>query len=195
MAMRGKLTFEPVETDAQIAEAARVAHDIWFEYWPARIGQAQTAYMVQTMQSEPAIAADIREKGYRYWLLSDEAGTHVGYTCALVEDYTADPVDPAAAKHGAEVSKRALRRLFISKIYLYAPERGKHYASRVIEFYEDLCRAEVVPAMYLTVNRGNDLAIRAYRGRGFETVDVQDADIGGGFVMNDYIMLKEVAGA
>ena len=186
------LTFKLVETENDLQVTARMAHDIWFEYWPGLIGPAQTEYMVKNMQSLPAITRDIREVGYRYWILLDEQGTRVGYTCALVEDFSANPDAPEAAKHGDEITKRATKRLFISKIYLYARERGKHYASRVIEFYEQLCRDEGLSAMYLTVNRGNELAIRAYLGRGFETIEEKAADIGGGFIMDDYIMCKMV---
>ena len=49
-------------------------------------------------------------------------------------------------------------------------------------------------AMYLTVNKGNELGIRAYKGTGFETIDAVRTDIGSGFVMDDYIMEKRVAG-
>jgi GNAT superfamily N-acetyltransferase len=84
--------------------------------------------------------------------------------------------------------------LFISKIYLYAQERGKHYASRVIEFYEAACHAEGMSGMYLTVNRGNELGVRAYLGRGFVVVEELAADIGEGFVMDDYIMAKLLEG-
>ncbi len=184
------LKFDEVVSEADIAATAQMAHDIWFEYWPSLIGKAQTEYMVENMQSEKAIAHDIREIGYRYWRLFDETGNCVGYTGALIEDFQNDPLCEAASSHGGEISKRALRRLFISKIYLYAQERGKHYASRVIEFYEGLCRDERLDAMYLTVNRGNELGIRAYLGRGFSTIEEVDADIGNGFVMSDHIMCK-----
>jgi len=186
------LTFRPVQTEDDFQRVARVAHDIWFEYWPGLIGKAQTEYMVSNMQSLEAIKRDVHEVGYRYWLLFDEAGTCVGYTSSLAEDFSACPDSPESAKHGEEISKRATKRLFISKIYLYANERGKHYASRVIEFYEQLCRDEGLDAMYLTVNRGNELGIRAYLGRGFETIQELAADIGAGFVMDDYIMCKMV---
>ena len=46
--------------------------------------------------------------------------------------------------------------------------------------------------MYLTVNKGNELGIRAYEGNGFETMDAVEADIGSGFIMDDYIMEKRV---
>ena len=184
------LTFHRVETEEDLQHTARVAHDIWFEYWPALIGIEQTQYMVKNMQSLAAITRDVHEVGYRYWLLYDEQGKCVGYTSSLAEDFSADPFCAEATKHGEEIAKRASKRLFISKIYLYANERGKHYASRVLEFYEQLCRDEGLEAMYLTVNRFNELGVRAYLGRGFETIQELAADIGEGFVMDDYIMCK-----
>lgn len=83
-------------------------------------------------------------------------------------------------------------RFFISKIYLRACGRGRHFASGVIAFYEDLCRKRGLRAMYLTVNKGNVLGIRAYKGNGFEVIDAVETDIGQGFVMDDYIMEKRV---
>ena len=83
-------------------------------------------------------------------------------------------------------------RFFISKVYLRAEERGKGFASRAIAFYERLCLERGLDAMYLTVNKQNDLGIRAYLGKGFETIDAVETDIGNGFVMDDYIMEKHV---
>ena len=42
--------------------------------------------------------------------------------------------------------------------------------------------------MYLTVNKYNDLGIRAYEGTGFVTIDAVETDIGEGYIMDDYIM-------
>ena len=62
----------------------------------------------------------------------------------------------------------------------------------MIAFYDDLCRERGLRAMYLTVNKGNVLGIRAYKGNGFEVIDAVETDIGKGFVMDDYIMEKRV---
>lgn len=187
------LRFEPVHDQDTLATLVRAADEIWHEYWPALIGPAQTDYMVDRFQSEQAISRDIAEHGYRYFLLFDEAGTLVGYTGGCVEDYTHDPLCEAARVHGDAIAKAHPKRVFISKIYLYAQERGKHYASRVIEFWEQMAREEEASAIYLTVNRDNELGVRAYLGRGFETIEELCADIGEGFVMDDYIMAKAVS--
>lgn len=186
------LSCVPVETTRQLEHLATMANEIWREYWPERIGLAQTEYMLDMFHTVEAMQHDIDCKGYRFWLLEDAQGREVGYTAGALETLTGDAAHDKTYSHSAVVDARWPMRFFISKIYLYAAERGKHYASDVIEFYEQLCRDEGIPAMYLTVNRENELAIRAYEANGFVTVEDVDNDIGSGFTMYDHIMAKEV---
>lgn len=189
------LTFEPICTPSQIEELAHLADEIWSGYWPALIGAGQTAYMVEQFQSAPAIRHDLTEHGYRYWMLHAEDGRVVGYTGAAAERLgtSPNPAEDRAMRRSAVVDGRWPRRLFVSKIYLRPEERGCHFASEVLDFYERLCRAERLSALYLTVNRGNELGVRAYLGRGLEVVEEVDTPIGDDFFMNDYIMAKEVS--
>ena len=169
------LSFVPVKSENDQELLARMAGEIWRGYWPALIGEAQTEYMIDKFQSLDAIRADMADHGYEYWLLvATEGGGEsaeksiVGFTGGHNEFET--------------------NRFFISKIYLFPEARGHGYARRVIEFYEDLCFARDFKAMYLTVNKYNDLGIRAYEGTGFETIDAVETDIGEGYIMDDYIM-------
>lgn len=185
------LTYEQVTTPEQIEKLAELAGIIWREYWPSHIGEAQTEYMIEMFQSVPAITRDITQNNYLYYFCYDEAGKCVGYTGGNDEHF--ESIDsPGACAHGTKVSERFLNRFFISKVYLLAEERGKHYASRIIEFWEDHCRENGLDGMYLTVNRFNELGVRAYLGRGFDVAEEVCADIDGGFVMDDYIMAKRV---
>lgn len=166
-------TFKQVTTSDEQEQLAELAEHIWTEYWPALIGGEQTRYMIEQFQSLEAIRRDMAEHAYEYWLVcAAEDGRVVGYTGGHVEPET--------------------NRYFISKIYLLASERGKHFASAIIQFYENLCCDRGLDAMYLTVNKGNELGIRAYLGRGFKTIDAVESPIGKGFVMDDYIMEKRV---
>lgn len=88
--------------------------------------------------------------------------------------------------------EKATNRFFISKIYLLKEHRGQGFASAAIRFYEMLARERGLDALYLTVNKHNELAIRAYKGNGFEVIDSVETDIGEGFVMDDYIMEKKL---
>ena len=187
--------FVPTRTDEQLAHLEDMARQIWQGYWPERIGQAQTDYMLDMFHSLAAMKCDMAQKGYRYWILVDETGAEVGYTAGATEELTGEAEHDAAITHSAEVNKRWPKRFFVSKVYLFPEQRGKHYASRALAFFEQLCIEEGLPAMYLTVNRENELAIRAYEGNGFELVEVVDNDIGEGFTMYDYVMAKEIAPA
>ena len=69
----------------------------------------------------------------------------------------------------------------ISKKY-----RGKGYSRQVLEQHKKYAAEHGFRAIWLTVNRGNDIAIRAYEGLGFDRIGSGVADIGGGYVMDDY---------
>ena len=170
-----RLSFVPVKSASDQEVLARMAGDIWRGYWPAIIGEAQTEYMVDKFQSLEAIRRDMAEHDYEYWFLVavEQEGQEskrelVGFTGGHDEPET--------------------NRYFISKIYLYPEARGRGFARKVVEFYEDLGYARGFDALYLTVNKYNDLGIRAYKGTGFNIIDAVETDIGEGFIMDDYIM-------
>ena len=167
------IEFVPVETPEDRAALAALASEIWHEYWPALIGEAQTDYMVEQFQSLEAIERDLAEHAYEYWFLrAAEDGRTVGYTGGRVEPET--------------------NRFFISKIYLLKEHRGEGLCSATIRFYERLARERGLDALYLTVNKRNEMAIRAYKAKGFEVVDAVETDIGDGYIMDDYIMEKKL---
>ena len=122
------IAFDAVRTADDRQRLAALADEIWHEYWPALIGDAQTDYMVENFQSLGAIERDLREHAYEYWFLRAEAdGRIVGYTGGRAEPET--------------------NRYFISKVYLQAEERGKGFASQAIAFYERLCHERGLEAM------------------------------------------------
>ena len=126
------IAFDAVRTADDRQRLAALADEIWHEYWPALIGDAQTDYMVENFQSLGAIERDLREHAYEYWFLrAEDDGRIVGYTGGRAEPET--------------------NRYFISKVYLQAEERGKGFASQAIAFYERLCHERGLEAMYLTV--------------------------------------------
>lgn len=175
--------FVAVRTSKQQEQLARLAAEVWGEYWTPIIGQEQTDYMIEKFQSLDAIRLDMAEHDYEYWFLA-----------VAPEDSDSPYETPDGRKivgfTGGHVEEET-NRFFISKIYLLASERGKHFASKVIAMYVKLCQERGLAAMYLTVNKHNELGIRAYKGKGFETIDAVETDIGRGFIMDDYIMEKQ----
>lgn len=158
-----ELTFQQV-TDTEIETLAALADEIWHEFFPGIISDAQVDYMVEKFQSAPAMRQQIAE-GYRYYLVYAGAEL-IGYTGVYPEE----------------------ELLFLSKLYLKKQHRGHGYGRKMIEFVAGLARELGKSGVYLTVNRYNENTIAVYHATGFETVRTQVADIGNGYVMDDYVM-------
>jgi diamine N-acetyltransferase len=169
--------FVPVQTSAQLATVAELAHEIWYEYYVPLIGRAQVDYMVAKFQSASAMQAQI-DQGYEYFLVrrpptdgssvNGSRNSDIGY-CAVHEQ-------PDGT-------------LFLSKFYLLESARGSGTGRRCMEFIEGLARRRGLSSLWLTVNKGNP-AVQAYQRLGFRVAADLVMDIGGGFVMDDYRMEK-----
>ncbi|WP_256989667.1 GNAT family N-acetyltransferase [Paenibacillus sp. VTT E-133280] len=80
----------------------------------------------------------------------------------------------------------------MSKFYIGKEYRGRSYASQALAFLEKLRKDRNLSHIWLTVNRHNESSIAVYEKKGFRTVREQIADIGHGFVMDDFVMEKEI---
>lgn len=161
----GQLEVRKAETDTQVREIADLAKVIWNEHFTPIIGKDQVDYMVEKFQSYPALKEQISE-GYEYYQIFS-GGEFCGYT---------------GIRPGED------NRLFLSKLYLKKESRGHHLATGAFSFLKEICRERGYSAIWLTCNKHNDNSLGVYRHFGFEIVDTQEADIGGGFIMDDYIM-------
>lgn len=164
-----KLMFPHVNTAEEIAEVAQLAAAIWREYYVSIITIEQIDYMIGKFQSVPAITDQIHHQGYEYYFIHHD-GSAVGYMSARQEE----------------------GKLFLSKFYIGKEHRGRSYASQALAFLEQLCKDRNLSHIWLTVNRHNESSIAIYEKKGFRTVREQIADIGNGFVMDDFIMEKEI---
>ena len=145
---------------------ADLASEIWHEYWPCLLTEAQIDYMVDKFQSEKAIIEQIQNQNYTYYFLIQD-GEIVGYTgVAPKEDY-----------------------LFLSKLYLKKEFRHKGLGEKAFEKIKNLGFKKI----RLTVNKHNSSAYNAYLKYGFKVIDSVVTDIGSGFVMDDFIMECELA--
>jgi ribosomal protein S18 acetylase RimI-like enzyme len=161
--------FVPVKTKEQIEQVAALAGIIWREHYEPIIGRDQVEYMLEHFQGAAPITQQIKEEGYQYYLLFCHDGA-AGYIAVHKEE----------------------NALFLSKFYISKEYRGRGYARRVISFLENYCRDNVLDRIWLTVNKHNDNSIAAYERLGFRKAGTQVADIGGGYVMDDYIMEKSI---
>ena len=162
----------PVTTQTGCETVAALAGEIWREHYTPIIGAEQVEYMLEHFQTAECVAQDINENGYAYFILMC-AGAPCGYS--------------AVQPRGEE--------LFLSKIYVRAARRGGGYGRLLMEHSiregSGLC-ANAAKRVTLTVNRNNTGSIEVYKKMGFSIARTQCADIGGGYVMDDYVMQREI---
>lgn len=155
----------PVKTESQIGTVAALAAEIWSEHYASILSRGQIDYMLEHFQSYDAIRRQIAEDGYVYYLLGKLDGG-AGYIAVREENDA----------------------LFLSKLYVRKRFRGLHFAADTMAYLRGYCRARGLHHIYLTVNKRNTGSIAFYRRQGFRTVRSQMSDIGGGYVMDDYVM-------
>jgi ribosomal protein S18 acetylase RimI-like enzyme len=82
----------------------------------------------------------------------------------------------------------------LHKLYLLPEMHGRGLGSRLLRHVEREVRAGAGRRLILSVNKRNTKAIAAYRRNGFVIAESVVTDIGGGFVMDDFVMARELTG-
>lgn len=155
---------KPVISDAEIHSLEALAKEIWNQHFVPIIGQGQVDYMLKKFQSFEPIKSQIAE-GMHYFMVQTD-GVNAGY-CGFKADGD---------------------RVFLSKLYVKLEYRGNCLSKAMLEKVKRFAVENNLKAVYLTVNKHNDDTISIYRHLGFDVIDSVVSDIGGGFVMDDYIM-------
>ena len=164
------VTVREVSKDDDIRKVAEMAKPIWQDTYTGIISEAQIDYMVEKFQSYEAINKQIKEEGYRYYILSED-GTDAGYCGVQVkEDNT----------------------MYLSKMYIMKEFRGHGLFKEMTAMLKGTCRKEGIGKIWLTVNKNNDRAIAAYTATGYSNARVLVSDIGNGFVMDDYVFELDI---
>ncbi|WP_346881226.1 GNAT family N-acetyltransferase [uncultured Algibacter sp.] len=145
---------------------AQLANVIWREHYIPIVGKPQVDYMLEKFQSAIAIESQVKN-GFEYFILNFEKKS-VGYIAFNKEN----------------------NALFLSKIYIKHDYRGKKIAKTAIKFAEQKAKLYNLQCIRLTVNINNTNAIKAYKAMGFINNRELIADIGNGFVMDDFEMIK-----
>jgi GNAT superfamily N-acetyltransferase len=159
-------------TEADLPAISELAGVIWRACYPGIITHAQIDYMLGRMYSLDVLRDEIRSQGIHYdCLLVD--GKPVGFA-----SYGPTP-EPGVVK--------------LHKLYLLSEMHGRGLGSRLLQHVEREVRAGGVRRLILSVNKRNAKAIAAYQQNGFRIVESVVTDIGGGFVMDDYIMAKDLS--
>ena len=174
------IEFKTVDNIEKIAQVAKLAEEIWNQHYLPIIGKEQVSYMLDNFQSEDAIKQQIAQ-GYKYYLIIDNQINH------KINHKINNQINNQVEAGYFSVKNKA-EELFLSKLYVLKSFRGKGIGKQGIQFIKS---AFSNPIIQLTVNKNNARSIAFYRNVGFKIVDDVVIDIGGGFVMDDYVMEME----
>lgn len=145
-----------------------LADRIWRACYPGIISLEQIEYMLAKMYAPEAIRADLGERRIRYLLIGLNGETPDGFAAFGPGDVEGE--------------------IFLHKLYIDPERQRRGLGSALIREIARRGRSAAARAIVLRVNRGNQRAIEAYERNGFAIVAEVCDDIGGGFMMDDYLM-------
>ena len=155
------ISFLPVTSDSEIQRVVKLANVVWPQHYDPIIGNAQVEYMLDKFQNVDAIKSQITE-GYEYYITGYDR-QDVGYLSYSIDD----------------------NGLFLSKIYVLGEFQGRGFGKASLKFVKEKAESKRI---WLTVNKMNTGSIAFYEKQGFTKSDEVVTDIGGGFVMDDFVM-------
>ena len=146
-----------------VGEIARLADLVWRAHYPGIISQEQIDYMLSKM--------------YDLDVLRGEIANGITYLRALDRDQL----------EGFAAYGPAANEIKLHKLYVHPGRQRLGIGRALIEQVDCACGGRT---LVLTVNKGNQKAIAAYKKHGFTIRNSVVVDIGGGFLMDDFVMEK-----
>ena len=155
-----------------IPEVARLSGIIWNRCYADILSRQQIDYMLVLMYSPETIRSEM-DNGISYCLVSD-GGRAVGYLSF-----------GKIRHHGQDAMK-------LHKIYLLPEKQGRSIGSESLKYVVGKTSEAKLSVLMLCVNKNNAAAIRFYERNGFRIADSIVSDIGSGFVMDDFVMERNI---
>jgi GNAT superfamily N-acetyltransferase len=157
--------------EEHLAAITQLAGVIWRQHYPGIISYEQIEYMLGKLYAAETLREEIRSQGIHFYrLVVDERLT--GYA-------SIGPTD------APETWK-------LHKLYLLPEMHGEGLGSRLLQHCEAEARRFGAQRLTLAVNKHNTRPIAAYQRNGFVVVESVVTDFGSGFVMDDFIMAKDL---
>jgi ribosomal protein S18 acetylase RimI-like enzyme len=156
---------------ADIERLVILAGDIWRRHYADIISAAQIEYMLK-QRYNPQVVREELQRGDLWWdqLLVDNEMT--GFASYFLTGNAGE--------------------MKLDKLYVHHDHQRKGYAGMLLDRAVTIGRAYGCETLVLAVNKHNRNAIAVYEKYGFRIADSVMKDIGGGFVMDDFVMMKEV---
>ena len=166
--MERPVRIEPLK-DADVERLAALAREIWYAHYPAIISTAQIEYMLEQRYRPATVRAELEQDGLWWDKLM---------------------VGPEMAGFASYFLTAAAGEMKLDKLYVHPRQQRRGYGGLMVARACEVARSRACDRLVLAVNKNNGSAIAAYLKHGFRIADAVTKDIGGGFVMDDYIMVK-----
>jgi GNAT superfamily N-acetyltransferase len=163
------LTFQPASA-SDIPALRDLAARIWHGSYPGMITVKQIDYMLAWMYSAGKIAEELA------------AGVH--WDLAVLDNIPSGYL--SLTFHSATLAE-------LNKLYLLPELQGRGLGQEMLAHTIATAARHGCAELRLRVNKRNARALRSYDRAGFRIVDAIVADIGGGYVMDDYILARPIA--
>jgi len=155
----------------EIVVLSALACEIWRAQYPDIISEAQIEYMLAERYGEAVIDAELQRQDL-WWdvLLLD--GKMTGYTSYFWGN--------------------APQTIKIDKLYVHPLTQRRGFGGMLIDHVARRMAVHGCNRLTLAVNRHNKTAIAAYLKHGFQITETSLKQIGGGFWMDDFILVMEI---
>ncbi len=160
-------------TLADLPRIRQLAEETWRVCYPGIISPEQIDYMLDWMYSTRSLTKDLADPTFWFGIME-------------LED--ADPIGYAAFSPGESAGECHLH-----KFYLHPDFHGRGLGSAALHQLLDRARGQGYASISLRVNRANEAGIRCYRKAGFTIEREICSDIGNGFLMDDYWMVRQLS--
>jgi ribosomal protein S18 acetylase RimI-like enzyme len=153
-----------------LAEISTLAAVIWRAHYPGIISHEQIEYMLVRM--------------YDVEVMRRELESGIAYDRLLVDGALCGFSSYGPTSNAGEFK--------LHKLYVHSNHQRQGLGALLLKRVENVARERGISTLVLAVNKKNTQAFFAYRKLGFTIRESIIADIGGGFVMNDYVMAKSL---
>ena len=159
-------------TSSDVSLIQEAAEKTWPVSYRGMISPEQIRYMLDRMYSREKIEAAINDPKQEFWL-AEEDGKTLGF-CGIEHDRP----EPGFTR--------------IHKLYILPDTQGSGLGKIFIEHVEKEARKHGNNKLHLNVNKQNK-AVGFYQKHGFKIDYDEVLDIGNGYVMDDFVMVKKLS--
>lgn len=154
-------------TDENFTSIRAIANEVWPIAYGTILCKEQLDYMMEMMYSVSSLRKQANEMGHQFILAVDDKSS-VGFA-------------------SYEFNYGGTLKTKIHKIYILSTQQGKGTGRILIDYISTQAIENNQESLFLNVNK-NNIAQHFYKRLGFHISHEEVIDIGGGYVMDDFVM-------